>query len=251
LESRLETSEISNATGRKARAHVLAWAPFRGWVLRGPQGDCGGPRLFFFGLSNSKFTFEYVFLHKQDFNTAHALQALVKGREDGLEFFFNQHYAALCFFSNSLLNDQCLAEEITSEAFIKLWEHRRQFSIHGNVKAWLYSTVRNACIDHLRKAKRIRINIRGLQTAHTIEQSVLHTIIEAETIKHIIHTLHLLPPKCRQIFKLFYLHGMSYDEIAKQLNLSRLTVRNQKLKAQRLLKKMLAGSVTLLFFFFV
>jgi RNA polymerase sigma-70 factor (family 1) len=178
-------------------------------------------------------------LRKTNYTANDALQALIRGREEGIDFFFQQYYTQLCYFADTLLNDDCLAQEITSDAFTKLWQSRQSLATEGSIKAWLYSTVRNASIDHLRKVKRLRVSESGLQSATTIEQSVLHTIIESETIDHIIETIGKLPPQCRRIFRLFYLHGKSYNEIAQELNLSPQTVRNQKQRAAKLLRKMI------------
>jgi RNA polymerase sigma-70 factor (family 1) len=186
-------------------------------------------------------------LRKTNFNTQDALQALIQGKEEGVDYFFGEYYTPLCFFASSLVNDNCLAEEITSEAFIKLWERRESLAMAGSIKSWLYSTVRNACIDHLRKVKRLRVNEQGLQTTNTIEQSVLHTIVETETVQQIVHTIDRLPPQCGRIFKLFYLYGKSYKEIAKELNLSPQTVRNQKQRAAKLIKKMITPLALLVF----
>jgi RNA polymerase sigma-70 factor (family 1) len=178
-------------------------------------------------------------LRKTNYTANNALQALIRGREEGIDFLFQQYYTQLCYFAGSLLNDDFLAQEITSDAFTKLWQNRQTLATEGSIKAWLYSTVRNASIDHLRKVKRLRVSESGLQSATTIEQSVLHTIIESETIDRIIETIGKLPPQCRRIFRLFYLHGKSYNEIAQELNLSPQTVRNQKQRAAKLLRKMI------------
>jgi RNA polymerase sigma-70 factor (family 1) len=176
-------------------------------------------------------------LRKTNDTANNALQALIRGREDGIDFFFQQYYTQLCYFAGTLLNDDCLAQEITSDAFTKLWQSRQTLATEGSIKTWLYSTVRNASIDHLRKVKRLRVSQSGLESATTIEQSVLHTIIQTETIDYIIQTIGKLPPQCGRIFRLFYLHGKSYNEIAQELNLSPQTVRNQKQRAAKLLRK--------------
>jgi len=176
---------------------------------------------------------------KTDFTNNDALQVLINSREEGLAFFFEQYYTQLCYFAGTLLNDECLAQEIASDAFTKLWQTRENLASEGSIKSWLYSTVRNACIDHLRKVKRLRVSQSGLQSAHTIEQSVLHTIIQTETHDQIVRTIGKLPPQCRRIFRMFYLHGKSYTEIAQELNLSPQTVRNQKQRAAKLLRKMI------------
>jgi RNA polymerase sigma-70 factor (family 1) len=166
-----------------------------------------------------------------------ALEAILQGSEEGLRHYFSRHYASLTNFAFRLLNDQFLAEEFAAEAFVKLWNRREQFSSDGSVKAWLHTTVRNASFDHLRRAKLIRVSEMSLQTPETIEQSALHHMIESETVQQVIRVLELLPPKCRQVFKMFYFGGKSYEEIARKLNLSPHTVRNQHIRAVRLLKE--------------
>ena len=182
-------------------------------------------------------------MHKTKHNSTDALFALKEGREEGLAFFFNEHYTGLCFFANSLLHDASLAEEISSEAFIKLWERRAILSAEGSIKSLLYTTVKNACIDHLRKVKRMRVNEKGLQCINTIEPCILQRIVETETVKQIIDAMLKLPPKCRQVFQLFYLQGKNYDEIARELHLSPHTVRSQKQRATRLLKAMMSPAL--------
>jgi RNA polymerase sigma-70 factor (ECF subfamily) len=190
--------------------------------------------------------YSYNPLLKRNFNTENALQALIQGREEGLHFFFENYYSYLNFFAQKLLHDPLLAEEMVSDAFIKLWEKRMELSMEGSIKSLLSTIVRNNCINQLRKAQRMRIGERGLENTETTEQSVLHTIVETETVKEIIHTLDRLPPKCRQVFTLFFLHGKSYKEIADELQLSPHTVRSQKQRAVRLIKKMITPLCLLL-----
>lgn len=185
-------------------------------------------------------------MRKKQYSNDEALQALMLGREEGLDHFFHLYYAPLTYFAFKLLGDQYQAEEIAAEAFIKLWNNKEKFTAEGSIKSWLYTSVRNAAVDHLRKVKRLRITESGLQTVAYNEQSVLHHMIETETIQNIIKTLELLPPGCRQVFKMFYFGGKSFEEIARELNLSPHTVRNQKARAVRMLKAKLTPLVLLL-----
>jgi RNA polymerase sigma-70 factor (ECF subfamily) len=178
-------------------------------------------------------------MRKTNYTDNDALQALINGRQEGLGFFFKQYYSQLCYFAGTLLNDECLAQEISSDAFTKLCQSSQSLATEGSIKAWLYSTVRNACIDHLRKVKRLRVSEPGLRSSSTIEQSVLHTITQTETINQIVYTIDKLPPQCGRIFTMFYIQGKSYNEIAKELNLSPQTVRNQTQRAAKLLRKII------------
>jgi RNA polymerase sigma-70 factor (family 1) len=187
------------------------------------------------------FHYKQPVVEKKLYTDEEALQALLEGREQGLDHFFNCYYSPLTYFVLKLTGDQQLAEDITSEAFVKLWHRREELSGEGSLKAYLYRMVRNAAIDHMRMQKRTSAALTGLvQTSHESEAPVLHRMIESEMLDQVYRSLQHLPPKCSQVFRMFYLQGKSYAEIADELGLSPHTVRNQKARALRLLKTKLS-----------
>jgi RNA polymerase sigma-70 factor (family 1) len=222
----------------------------RGMVSYGLKTISGVPRLNFYEQNKSielkrllkdsfYTTSKREHLRKNQHNDTTALQSLLRGAEEGLNYFFQQYYTPLTYFATCITEDRLFAEEIAAESFVKLWNSREKINEHGSIKSWLYTSVRNSCIDHIRKVKRLKVNQQGLQTSEIIEQSVLHKMIETETIDRIFKSLQGLPPKCRQVFRMFYFQGKSHEEIAKELQISAHTVRNQKLRAVRLLKEMI------------
>ena len=84
---------------------------------------------------------------------------------------------------------------------MKLWKYREYLGEEGSIKAWLYQTVRNSCIDHLRKAKRMEIHQKGIQYAfEKTEETILQNMVDSEMLQEVVDTFTLLPPKCRNIF---------------------------------------------------
>jgi RNA polymerase sigma-70 factor (ECF subfamily) len=191
-------------------------------------------------------------VEKKNYTDEEALIALLQGNEQGLDHFFNCYYAPLTFFVLKLTGDQQLAEDIASEAFVKLWKRREELSGEGSLKAYLYRMVRNAAIDHMRMQKRNQAaRSEFLHVVTEPEMPVLHRMIETETLDRIYRSLQHLPPKCSQVFRMFYLQGKSYAEIAEELGLSPHTVRNQKARALRLLKTRLSYFSLILSAFFI
>ena len=129
---------------------------------------------------------------------------------------------------------------ITDDAFLKLWERREMLGQAGSIRAWLYTTVRNGCIDHLRREKRKRAYIsEAKSTNDTEDQPTEHRIIEAETLYQVYKALETLPRKCGQVFKMYYLEEKSLQEIADEMKISLSTVKSQKGRALELLRKKL------------
>jgi RNA polymerase sigma factor (sigma-70 family) len=85
-----------------------------------------------------------------------------KGSPDALQSLLKQFYSPLCLFAERLLADRAAAEDIVGESFIKLWNKRTDFETMQNLKAFMYITVRNACLNHLKQAKRDSLSKKQL-----------------------------------------------------------------------------------------
>src|SRR3954469_8578611 len=79
------------------------------------------------------------------------VQAFQRGEEKGFTYFFNELYPALLYFAFRIIDDKPAAKDIVEESFIKIWERHTTFTHNKVIKSWLYTTVRNACIDWQRK----------------------------------------------------------------------------------------------------
>lgn len=179
---------------------------------------------------------------KQITSGADALFLLQQGKEAGLQSLFGLYYRPLCHYAFRLTGNAEVGEELAQDVFIALWERREAFYIseEASVKSWLYTTLRNKAIDHLRKVKRMRVGMEGLQRGGAEEgvvQNALSHLIETETVHHMLRTLELLPPRCREVFRLYYLKGLSYEEIAQEMGITERTARNQKVRAVLLIKE--------------
>jgi RNA polymerase sigma-70 factor (family 1) len=160
-----------------------------------------------------------------------------KGDPDALQSLLKQFYSPLCLFADRLLRDQAAAEDIVGESFIKLWNKRSNFESLQNIKAFLYITVRNACLNYLKQAKRDSLNQKQLAyITGEKEEFVLNEMIRAEVLKEIMQEIEKLPEQCGKVLRLGYLEGLRNQEIADLLQVSVHTVKNQKARAIQLLK---------------
>lgn len=161
-----------------------------------------------------------------------------KGEEKGFAFFFNEYYACLSFFAFKILNDEAEAQDVVSDSFVKLWERREAIDKPGSLKSYLYTTVKNACVDLLRSKERKRKNeCEILQLSDKWEQTVLHKMIEAEVLRHLVAARAKLPVKTKRVFEMFYIENKSYQQIAEELDISIHTAKNQKIRAIKILRK--------------
>jgi len=131
--------------------------------------------------------------------------------------------------SYSLIKSREGAEEIVSDAFIKLWQIRSQLNRIDNLKGYLYTTTRNLSLNYIAKKSRDPVfHLNDIDIETVVEfNSPEDLFISNETIKGIEQAVHGLPPQCKMVFQLVREKGLKYKEVATELNISVFTVRNQ------------------------
>jgi len=150
------------------------------------------------------------------------------------EQFFNSIYNTILY----LVRNPDLAEELTQEFFIKLWERRKQITIHTSPVVYIQKMCRNHVYDYFKKMKQ-----EQLAAYEDVDENVLiHNGLE-ETINYnelsarINKLVDDLPVAQKEIYLLSKVQGLKNDEIANRLNLSKRTVEHQLYRALVKLKK--------------
>lgn len=164
-------------------------------------------------------------------------EMLRKGDQDALKYLFDVYYKDLVIHAMKMVVNIGVAEELVQDVFIQLWNYRDKFSLKKAFNSYLFTSVKNRSINYLKsKHGRIRFDDLGLigpmQSASPADEEILLEEVK-EAIKNAIEKL---PQKCRIIFNLSRNAGMSADEIAGHLGLSKKTVQTQIAIAVRKIK---------------
>lgn len=180
----------------------------------------------------------------------------LKVRENADEKSFNalyEKYGSDVYANTfSLLKDRARAQDVTQDVFVHLWQNRQRFYI-SNFKSYLFVAVRNRILRILEKEKRV-VSFEDLlrdESDMSIEESSDYLTLKHEFLQAYRRLLDALPRQRRKIFDSYFDKGLSTEEIAGELSLSRKTVQNQLGRAVSYLKTNLSHlSALLLIFFF-
>lgn len=138
---------------------------------------------------------------------------------------FKNYYKHLCVFAAGFLGEND-AEEVVQRFFVKLWEKRDKITIETSVKNYLYSSVRNICLNEIKRAKTSKTVLDNLN--HPVPDDQPDNIyFEPDFEKKILDTINELPEKRKEIFLLSREKGLKYVEIAEKLQISVKTVEAQ------------------------
>jgi RNA polymerase sigma-70 factor (ECF subfamily) len=154
---------------------------------------------------------------------------------------YEENVFKLFQFAFAFIQDKQLAEEIVNDVFLKLWQQRNRLDTIGNVNVYLYVAVRNTAANYLRRisAKKNIDPNRLIATHFYLSPDPEQALITSELKKMIEHSINLLPPKCKLIFKLVKEDGLSCMEVSEILEISYKTVTTQLTIAIKKLENLL------------
>ncbi len=156
------------------------------------------------------------------------ISLIEKGNQHAFQSLVYQYSDQLLLFAIGFVKSHEVAEEIVSDAFVNLWRQRARIFEIRDVKSYLYITVRNASISHLRKISgRKEICIDNLEAFHSLPVIGPETDeFTDEILEQINRAIDQLPPKCKLVFTLAKVQGLKYKEISEILGISVKTINN-------------------------
>lgn len=151
------------------------------------------------------------------------------------ELTFKRLYVPLGMYALRIVDDIDDAEDIVQEAFVGVWEQIQRGKDVGNIKSYLYMSVRNKALSFMRDKRAVFI------VDDCVAQEVTEEDIDtSERDAAIWKAIDGLPEKCREVFLMSKRDGMSNEEIAAELGISIKTVKNQMTKAYSRLRDALS-----------
>lgn len=165
-------------------------------------------------------------------------QRLSRGDETAFQETFELYFRVLVLFATKFSLEKEVAEDLVQDVFVKLYEQKDRLQFHSSLKAFLYQSVRNKCIDLIRSTKtreRHHVEIKAGAEIEGLNSEEL--MMQSELEEKIYLSISQLPDQCQLIFKMNRFEGKKNQEIADELNISKRTVETQISKALKILRE--------------
>ncbi len=177
------------------------------------------------------------------------LEGLKDGREEAYEELFLTYYVQLVVFAQKILADEDMSRDIVQDVFVMFYEKREVLNIHTSLKSHLYQTVRNRCLNEIKRNQIRREHHAGMFVDKKSQEAYFDDKMqETELEARIFSVVESLPKQCKRIFEMSRYDGIPNQEIADKLNLSKRTVETQISKALKILRKHLNDYVDVVLF---
>jgi len=150
---------------------------------------------------------------------------------------FDRCYDHLRNYLYYLSGDIEWTDDAVQEVFMVLWEKRGSVKDEG-VLQYLFTIGRNHFLKHYR-SRTVRLKFEKQQNLNENEPSTEEVFLMDEFENQLQMAISELPEKCRTIFLLSNIDGMSNKQIAENLNVSVKAVEKQITKAYKILRERL------------
>ncbi len=154
------------------------------------------------------------------------------GEKTAFQELFERYAPRIFRFADSYLKSKSDAEELVQDVFLKIREKREMLDLSKNIKAFIFKVTVNTIYDFIRR-KNIENAFSDYTRANfeTDSNNTWHTVIFDEMQENIQKLVAHLPEQQQKIFQLSKEDGLTSEEIAVKLNLSKRTVENHLYRA--------------------
>ncbi|AXJ01877.1 RNA polymerase sigma-70 factor, ECF subfamily [Cyclonatronum proteinivorum] len=171
------------------------------------------------------------------------IKGLRRGNKQAFEELFLAFFEPLCGYALGITSDRQASECAVQETFLRLWERCETITDDMNIKAWLFKSVRNRCLDLLRHSAMRDKYQQDIITDMKLEES-LNTYEERYAddealIAKVNREVQRLPDPIRETYLLHRQDGLTYSEISEVLGLPQKTIESRISKALKLLRERL------------
>ncbi len=190
---------------------------------------------------------------QKDITDAELAHRIKYGEKKAYQKLFDRYAPKIYQFSLSYLKNEADAEELVQDVFLKIWEKREILDASQSIKAYIFKIAVNTIYDFIRR-KNIESAFNDFAKVNFNKSSneTWDTVIFEDMQISINELIAKMPEQRGRIFRLSKTKGLTNDEIAQKLNLSKRTVENQLYRAIIFLKEHLKNeSVFVLLFFYL
>ena len=160
------------------------------------------------------------------------------GNRLAMQVLFARHHARVYRFVLRILGSEAVAEDLTSEVFLSVWQQAGRFQARSTFSTWLLAIARNKAMTELRRRHDLPDNGNNTDMADPADDPEVSYAVRrrGEILRK---CLTRLSREHREIIDLVYYHEKSVQEVAEIMDIPRNTVKTRMFYARKKLSRLL------------
>jgi len=176
------------------------------------------------------------------------LALIAKGNEKAFKILYDEYFTRLSAYVFKFCKSTSLTEDVLQEVFMKLWVNRSALNLIEIPEAYILLITKNTTIDWLRKLAGQTTLIVDLTLVSRNEKcgNEAEDKMNVDSLESLIaKALSQLSGQKQKVFQLSKIEGLSHDEIASELHLSKSTVKNHLSETMKYIRRQIQFNVPL------
>lgn len=166
---------------------------------------------------------------------------------------YEHYYSVVQQYVKLFSPDQDKLDELTQDVFVRVWEKREKLVQVDSFRHYLFGITRNQVLNYIRSL-RMQQRLRDMQQApdELLTEDTDHKILYSQYYQMAVAAIDLLPAGRKKVLRMSIEEGLTLDEIAERLNISKSGVKQQLYAGMSFVRQYLlehAGISSCLFLF--
>jgi RNA polymerase sigma-70 factor (ECF subfamily) len=168
---------------------------------------------------------------------AAVIARVLKGDKQAFEHLVSRYQHLLYRHAVAMVLDHDAAADMVQDAFVRAYVNLRECRDHSRFRPWLFRTLRNRCLDHLKEAGRRNVRLDDVVEPKIDDAQAPGAVLERNELRAgIMRALAQLPPTLREAFVMHYVDDMPYETMAELLDASVSALKMRTLRAREALR---------------
>ncbi len=174
---------------------------------------------------------------RRNYSDDQLLQALQDGSDKAFVILYHNYGPMVTNFIKKFVKSSELANDLSQEVFLKVWEDRVHIGEVRSLRSWLFTLSKNHTLNYLKRAA-----VDGRAKAAILQSYKMHVdsseeeLMADDYMQYIQRTIKTLPPRTREVFRLCREEHHTNEETAAKLGISRNAVKKHMIRSIKLLK---------------
>lgn len=170
--------------------------------------------------------------------------------KEAFQLLYSSYYETLVLFANQIIDDSQAAEDIVQDCLVKFWISKRYRTLESGLDKYIFQAVKFSSLNYVRGDRRKK-NLHENVIREMMSEEDLPEEENVEILEMVYKVVDLLPEERRHIFLMVFVDGMSYQEVADQLQISKNTVKTQLSRSLKFLRDTLKDRYNAFLLFFI
>jgi len=158
------------------------------------------------------------------------LHSVSEGSRTAFDMLYRAYYDKVFRFAYSVLRDREACREVVSNVFLSIWQYRKKLKDVENHNAYFYVVTRNEAMRFRRFKRNCEIPVpkEFLVTLKNRDESHPESVLVDKELENLLtQAINELPERCRLVFTMARMEGLTPREIGEILSVTESTVRVQ------------------------